>query len=165
VKRRLFTILSALSLVLALEVMVLAWLSRERTLSAIDAVPPADSGYAVVSADMGVRMFSFGQTDLTDRDFSVRFRFPGVEVGEGTIIYYPSRRAAHVRSLYVSYWLAAALLFLPPIALLASRVVQARMSSWRRRVGLCPACGYDLRATPGRCPECGVVPAAPPPPP
>jgi 4-amino-4-deoxy-L-arabinose transferase-like glycosyltransferase len=44
--------------------------------------------------------------------------------------------------------------FLPAVwavALLPGHLRERR----RKRAGLCPSCGYDLRATPGRCPECG----------
>jgi hypothetical protein len=51
-----------------------------------------------------------------------------------------------------------------PIAALSLPLTAVRSIKWRRRqrskVGCCAKCGYDLRATPQRCPECGTASAS-----
>ncbi len=56
--------------------------------------------------------------------------------------------------IVLPYWLLF-VIFAVPLAWQLRTVYRRRC-----REGLCPTCGYDLRATPDRCPECGIpVPA------
>jgi hypothetical protein len=65
----------------------------------------------------------------------------------------PTSRGAATREVFFPYWFLVGLTAAGPAAWYARRRRRLRT----RSLGLCPVCGYDLRATPDRCPECGAV--------
>ena len=61
--------------------------------------------------------------------------------------------SARIRTFGVPYWIPAAAAAALPLIWLR----RVRRTARRRRDGQCARCGYDLRASPGRCPECGAA--------
>jgi hypothetical protein len=57
-------------------------------------------------------------------------------------------------NVFIPMWFASLALSILPAVRLSARLRQSSVDE-----GLCQNCGYDLRATPERCPECGT-PAA-----
>jgi hypothetical protein len=58
---------------------------------------------------------------------------------------------------YAPLWEIALCLTLLPLIWIIFAIRRRK----RQRTGLCPICGYDLRATPTQCPECGHHPPQP----
>ena len=77
-------------------------------------------------------------------------------LGFGTDVQWPEYGGRYVN---IPHWFVAGCTAL--IAALCGRVFWRRSRRHRlRATGRCTACGYDLRATPGRCPECGAQASA-----
>jgi len=68
----------------------------------------------------------------------------------------PGPTPARTWVLIFPYWLVAIIFGVPVALSLLGQYRQRRRRRWAR-LGCCSACGYDLRATPDRCPECGAV--------
>ena len=174
-RRRLLNLLTALSLLLCVVVAALwvrsfwrsdgvqhggpaetSWGSETGTL-VFSRSYPGESG---IGSTAGWEFNSYPVEPREDSPFingqQFRYRAFGFEIAS----YLPARgtvaaNGANMRFwyVYVPHWFAVAVLALPPSLGLWRR--------WRRRrkigAGLCPACGYDLRATPDQCPECGAA--------
>jgi hypothetical protein len=114
---------------------------------------------AVAGAVTG-RNFYFFHTErpLTYPDFRMRvnddpwlgFKFGTLTTTRRTRLY-----AASVEAI-VPFWSVVLTFAVVPFVWCLRWYARRR----RKHSGACQACGYDLRATPERCPECGTVPQA-----
>jgi hypothetical protein len=62
-----------------------------------------------------------------------------------------------IRYATLPHWLFVLVFAVLPLIQI-TRLIRRRRQP---RAGLCRVCGYDLRATPDRCPECGAKPSVP----
>jgi hypothetical protein len=187
--RRLFTILSAVSLLLCAATCAL-WVRSYRVGDDVTVRQSIDYGAALGQRTTNVRVGRGGlkvEWDLmrvatpdvstrrtyqdyyrilrerawvaTGPDYPAAFDYQDAEAarlaGFGCSAYDSGAGRLSVRGggVIVPLWFPALLLTLPTAAALRSRYRRGRGD----RAGLCLSCGYDLRASPGRCPECGAV--------
>jgi hypothetical protein len=73
----------------------------------------------------------------------------------GPVIAAADERPPYIQlSLYLQNWALTGLLAVVPAMWLLRRLLRLRSQP----AGFCRKCGYDMRATPERCPECGTTP-------
>ena len=168
--RALFSLFAALSLLLCLAALA-AW-SNSSILPKLVKLSDGPAGGSSVSVDAGrvsyfhiaftvepnmARMLrdavqpGIGGRPWRNGGFDLKWRVPLTTTGGGK-----TSTIGEWTVVSVPFWAIAAASAVAPAAWLL-RHFTARH---RRRARLCPSCGYDVRLTPDRCPECGARPEA-----
>jgi len=143
-KRLLFNLLTALS--------VLVWLHA--VLAAVFEAKGYNDGYVFARTLDAPHMPS---TSTVASPFNppptVTFKFAGFKTMQTTDVY-----GHPVWAFFVPHWLGVITFAIIPALWLRDTLSRHQR---RKRAGLnqCLNCAYDLRATPGQCPECGRMPA------
>ena len=160
--RHLFTLCSAASLVLCVVVLAL-WV---RSYFAIDGVEYTGAGGGMSGhQSKGQVAVAFGFGTPAPPTGLLRMSGPALSLDQSLVGPVAFRRFGFAsqsfngpvrgRLLIVPHWFLAGVLAVLPGGKLVHR--RLRRASRRAAAGLCPACGYDLRASPERCPECGTL--------
>ena len=150
-KRRLFNLVTALSLLVCVAVVAL-WV---RSYFVRDMLYVPFGGRTAVIQSASGQLFTIVMR-LSDEARWSRYpeSTPSVPSRAGALlrVSWDVRAGLPSNYLIAPHWLAAALATLPA----GVGAFLRRRSRRHMRTGACPSCGYDLRATPSRCPECGT---------
>ncbi|MEA2735244.1 MAG: hypothetical protein QOE14_1695 [Humisphaera sp.] len=167
-RRKLFNVAAAVSLVLCAA--TLAWWVRScwvsETIGRVGEVNVVVLDSVSGTLCLGVTRADPENEEPGPRPYYVwhtapaRTSSPGIVSG-GTLVRFGARvRMSGFGWVVVPHWVLV-LTTLPGACLSLGRMRRSILAKVRRNYGHCPACGYDLRATPDRCPECGAVSEAP----
>ena len=155
-RRRIFTTAAILSLLLCIASIIL-WSRSTRNLTGPSAADSFDlvhdlpnKTYVWFISDRG-RLAFCRQRGSDWHSPHPAFRILGLEYASSTV------GQSYLKDLYVPYWLLTVVTMILPFTCAFSWIRQ-QLRARHNCPGLCPTCGYDLRATPNRCPECGTVP-------
>jgi hypothetical protein len=165
--RPLFTVLSALSLVLCVATCMLwvrsfwktetwkhateddqwtIWFQQGRVFLSKQT---ADDGPPLWQP-VGISHTSDLSSEYLPDDFP-RWEWKGLRIDKS------GSQGIYFRCLTIPLWILSAALILLPLVFATSSTSRWLIAHTRRAMKVCAICGYDLRATPDQCPECGTV--------